>query len=171
MVDEKRESRIRYTAVFAVLLLLYAGCTGFLLYTRLPGIIAASRISEHIELYRNGAEEMAVIEIPRVLYSVSGPAEVTAEIPSYGRDLLHLAAEAALLPPDEEELERGLVSYIPEGVELIGISERAGYIFIDLSKEMETAGERAFEEIRRSIALSFSYEEIVFMIEGVRIGS
>ena len=66
----------------------------------------------------------------------------------------------------EEELRNGLVSYIPEGTKLLGVSEEAGYIFIDLSKEMAGADRRAFEEMKRTLALIEDPVDISFMIEG-----
>ena len=83
-----------------------------------------------------------------------------------GRDDLHLAAEALLMPIRSEELQEGLVSYIPEGTELIGIAEKEGFVFIDLSSEMRGADRRAFEQIERTLRVNEWPCEIHFLIEG-----
>ena len=54
MPEDKRKSRIRYGAVFAILLLLYAAAVSFLVRMRLPAMMDATRIAEHIELYMQG---------------------------------------------------------------------------------------------------------------------
>ncbi len=166
MPEDKRKSRIRYGAVFAILLLLYAAAVSFLVRMRLPAMMDATRIAEHIELYMQGPVPEPSAEVQRLLYSSDGAVVTTSILPSFGRNRLHLAAEAALLPPTEEELAAGLVSYIPEGTELIGISKRADYIYIDLSDEMLGADDRAWEEIRESIALTIDFREMRFMVEG-----
>ena len=60
----------------------------------------------------------------------------------------------------------GLESFVPEDTRLIGIAEKDGYIFIDLSEEMENADERAYRQIEESLDLSLDFRQMIFMIEG-----
>ena len=165
-MDEGKESRIRYRVIFSVLLIILIVLVSVLGYYRIPLIIEKFSLMEHIALYMKGEDEGLSITLPRILYSASGPVKDNVQIPVLNRDTLHLAAEAALLQPDDEDLANGLVSFIPEGTSLIGISEKGGYIYIDLSEEMKDAGKRAYEEIERTIALSYPFNAIRFMIGG-----
>ena len=55
----------------------------------------------------------------------------------------------------------------PEFLHLLATKLRkGGYIYIDLSEEMKDAGKRAYEEIERTIALSYPFKAIRFMIGG-----
>ena len=165
-MENKSESRIRYSVIFTILLIILIIALGVLGYFRIPSIIENLRLREHIELYMRGTDEGVTVVLPRILYSSSGPVEKMATIPVLNRDRLHLSAEAALVPPSDEELANGLISFIPSGTKLIGISEKGGYIYIDLSSEMKGAGEEAYNEIERTLALSTPYESIRFMING-----
>ena len=129
-MDEGKESRIRYRVIFSVLLIILIVLVSVLGYYRLPLIIEKFSLMEHIALYMKGEDEGLSITLPRILYSASGPVKDNVQIPVLNRDTLHLAAEAALLQPDDEDLANGLVSFIPEGTSLIGISEKGGYIYM-----------------------------------------
>lgn len=127
----------------------------------LPRCIQVLRLDEHAAMWRSGKEPMQGAVMPRILESGDGEAIVEVEIPAYGSDMLHLAAEAALAPAPE-----GFSSAVPEGTRLIGAAQSNGYAYIDLSEEMEGAPAEAFDEIRRTIELSLDLKQICFMIEG-----
>ena len=165
-MENKGASRIRYSVIFTILLIILTIAVSIAGYFRIPGLMDYLRLKDHIELYMKGTDEGVTISLPRILYSSSGAVEKMVTIPVLNRDRLHLAAEAALTPPSDEELESGYISFIPEGTALIGISEEGGYIFIDLSAEMRKAPEEAYNEIERTIALSIPYKDIRFMING-----
>ena len=164
MAEEKGKGRIRYTRIFILILAFYTAAMLFLAIPRIPGTLRKLRFQEHVRMYEGNTEEYAVI--PVVLSTSSSFAISERTIERKGRDDLHLAVEALLLDGSGEELEEGLVSYIPDGVRLLGIAEKDGYVFIDLSKEMKDAGRRAFEEVRRTLALSEGPVQVSFMIEG-----
>ena len=51
------------------------------------------------------------------------------EIEIQSRDMLHLSLEALLTGPDEGDLQKGFISYIPKNTELVGVSEAGGTVF------------------------------------------
>ena len=165
MAEEKERGHIRYSRIFVLILIAYTVLMLSLSIPRIPWVMKMYRVQEHAELFMHGHdEEMKSFKV--VLSTSSSYAESERSIESRGRDDLHLALEALLLDESEEELRNGLVSYIPEGTKLLGVSEEAGYIFIDLSKEMAGADRRAFEEMKRTLALIEDPVDISFMIEG-----
>ena len=143
MAEEKERGRIRYTRVFALALAVYTAALLAIAIPRIPGVMEKYRISEHAAMYL-AKDHANPASFTVVLSSSSSFTETERTIERQGRDDLHLAAEALLMPIRSEELQEGLVSYIPEGTELIGIAEKEGFVFIDLSSEMRGADRRAF---------------------------
>ena len=87
----------------------------------ITGVIAASAFK--VELYQ-GEETRAEVEIP---------AEVESKIGFTDKE--HLRIEALLNGIDEENLSKGLVSYIKDGTRLIGLSIKNGIAYVVLSDE------------------------------------
>ena len=167
MTQRNRTSSI-FTA--AVLFIVSIAVSITAVYTWLPYADAKLKIREHYELWRSGKELSEPVISERVLYNAEGSAviseiQMTLSIP----DTLHEAAEAAIAPLSDKERQSGLISYVPENTRLIGISEKDDYIFIDLSEEMESAGEEAYMEIASSLSLSTSFRKLIFMIEGTPV--
>ena len=166
MVKQKRKGDALPKVILAALFALIVASAAAIVAVRLPYVRSYLNLDEHIALWKEGPDQGAMIRVPRVVYKADGEEAVEdVTLPSFGRDILHLSAEAALIPAGE-----GFVSYIPEGTELIGISERDGYIYIDLTDEIRDADRMAFKEIERTLALSVDFIEIRFMINGKLIG-
>ena len=165
MADDKDSKRIRYNRIILLLLIAYTAIMLVLSIPRIPQILDMYRVKEHIDLYLMG-DEMETGTFTVVLSTASGYAESERSIERIGRDDLHLAIEALLLDESEVELASGMISYIPEGTRLRGISASEGYIFVDLSKEMKGADSRAFEEIRRTLVNLEGPVSVSFLIEG-----
>ena len=148
-----------------VLFIILISVSAALIYTCLPEALESVRAVEHYTLWLERDKTPALRSVKRVLYRGDIAVRSAAILPGTA-DNLHLAAEAAIAEPSKAERGAGLVSHVPEGTRLLGIAEKDGYIFIDLSDEMLNADERAFDEIRESIALSHDFRDIFFMIEG-----
>lgn len=165
MADDKGRKGIRYSRIVLLILIIYTAIMLALSIPRIPGIMEMYRVKEHIDLYINGDEaETATFTV--VLSTASGYAESERSIERLGRDDLHLAVEALLLDESSQELAAGMLSYIPEGTRLRGISKADSYVFVDLSREMKGADSRAFEEIRRTLVCLEGPVSVSFLIEG-----
>ena len=158
-MGEKKRAWPLVIMLFLSLVLLVA-----VFFIRLP------YLSGLISSYKNsGNGETITLEIERVLFR-NGEEELSpASIAEWNRDSLHLAAEAALIPPSKEETAAGFISYIPHGTELIGIAERDGYIFINLTDEMKKAPEEAFTAIADTIRNAIQTKAITFLINGEEV--
>lgn len=101
--------------------------------------ISESGINEHYRLYREERDhiETSTIQVP--LYSGNEVSYKARELNTLGRDKLHLMIEALLLPLSDEEISDGFSTAIPEKTKLIGVSEKNGYFFIELSKSFTEA--------------------------------
>ena len=165
MAEEKERGRNRYTRVFALALAVYTAALLAIAIPRIPGVMEKYRIREHAAMYL-AKDHADPASFTVVLSSSSSFTETERTIERQGRDDLHLAAETLLMPIGSDELQEGLVSYIPEGTELIGIAEKEGFIFIDLSSEMRGADRRAFEQIERTLRINEGPCKIHFLIEG-----
>ena len=162
MSGEKGDIRHSSAAVAIILLLIFA--VAVTVRFRLPTIKETLRSEEHIALYRE--EKSASVAYPVFLHSSSSPVltERIIRKPLTGDDL-HLAMEALLLPETEEEISKGLISYIPDGTSLIGIAVCHDYVFIDFSEELENAPDKAFEEIALTAKANTGAKHVCIMIE------
>lgn len=165
MTDNGGRSRIRYLVILGLLAAAYtAGAVAFSIASW-PSFCERYSLGRHLEAYIDDKQDNIQL-IPVVAYSSTFPITVLRTVRASDRDDLHTRIEAVLAEPGEMEKERSLRSWIPEGTELIGASEENGYIFIDLSEEMENAPDIAYEEIGRSLSLWKDYKGIRFMICG-----
>ncbi|MBO8435959.1 MAG: GerMN domain-containing protein [Spirochaetes bacterium] len=149
---------------FLLLLAFTAALSAAVLFIRFPYII--SLVAEYKS---NEADTNATLEIERALFKDGEEVFSPYALKEWGRDTLHLAAEAAIAPVTSKEKAEGLVSYVPKKTRLIGISERDGYIFINLSDEMEKASEEAFKAIEDTIMRAVPSKALRFLIEGEEI--
>lgn len=154
------------TLISIVLFIILIAASSAVIYTRLPYAIDILRIKEHYELWKERPETFSSIDVPRIIYRNGEEFITKIRIEDKGLDELHIAAEAAISPLSQEEIRSGFSSYIPEGTTLIGISEKDGYIFIDLSEEMKKADQDAYKEIESSLRQSLNFRELIVLIEG-----
>ena len=166
MTERNRTSSV-LTA--AVLFIISVAVSGSAIYTWFPYTVERLRITEHYELWKNEAMIEHPIIVERILYRNGEEIKSETALNIEVVDDLHKAIEGAIAPLSEKEKSEGLETYIPEGVRLIGASEKDGYVFIDLSEEMKEAGEEAYKEITATLSLENSYRKFIFMIEGTQI--
>ena len=138
MTERNRTSSV-LTA--AVLFIISVAVSGSAIYTWFPYTVERLRITEHYELWKNEAMIEHPIIVERILYRNSEEIKSETALNIEVVDDLHKAIESAIAPLSEKEKSEGLETYIPEGVRLIGASEKDGYVFIDLSEEMKEAEE------------------------------
>ena len=160
-----KEGHIRYKAIAIVLIILFIAVSVLAIIIRYSDIASQLEIEKHIAMYLD--EKKAEKSFAVCLHSANGPVltERSIRAPLLSDDL-HLAAEAMLLSETQEEIAEGLISYIPEGTELIGIAMKGGYVFADFSDELENAPAEAFEEIEISLQENTGAEHIIIMILG-----
>ena len=169
--DNNKHSRIRYTLIFAILVAIYAIALGVIAYPYAKVNAENADLAKHMRLYREAKSIPASNPMPVCLYSINGPVIVERSIETFGRDSLHSALEAMLLPLSDEEIERGLVSYIPKKTELIGVTDRNGYIFAEFSNELmfSSSLDRAIDQIERTIKETIDPQGITIISDGLEI--
>ncbi len=163
MANSRRNSGAFAGTVLSIILITVSAAV---IYARLPYVATILRLDEHAALWKSYRESEKSITKTRILYRDGEAFTAAASVPAAVSDELHRAAEAAITPVTETEREMGLESFVPEDTRLIGIAEKDGYIFIDLSEEMENADERAYRQIEESLDLSLDFRQMIFMIEG-----
>lgn len=161
----ERDGHIRYKAIAAVLIVLFIALSVLAIIFRLPCIASELDTERHIAMYLE--EKNAEKCFPIYLHSANGPVrtERSISIPLLSDDL-HLAAETLLLPETKDDISNGLISYIPDGTELIGISMKGGYLFADFTEELEDAPAEAFDEIVLTLFENTGADHIRILING-----
>ena len=131
-----KHSGIRYQLIFSILLAVYTAALVYFAYPFAIENLSDLKAKEHFDLYM---EERSLIDFstfPIFLYSNEGIVSKEREIEIQNRDNLHLALESLLIGPDDEDLENGIISYIPKNTELVGVSEANGTIFAEFSDKL-----------------------------------
>ncbi len=163
MSDGKR----RGAAILAfILLALTLSASAAVIYIRPPYALQVTQFIRHIALWEAGPSDTDIVMIPRILYMDGKETVSEIGIMSHDRDMLHIAAEAALAPLTDKEISEGLETMIPEDMKLIGISGNDGYIFMDLSGN---PGEEARAQIAATLSLSGDLREIHFLENGTPV--
>ena len=165
MLMSRSRGHIRYTLIEIVLILLFASAAVAAVFFRGSFTAEYLQLERHRALYEE--EKNATSSFYVCLHSSEGPVMTERSIPRpLISDDLHLAVEALLLDESSSEIAEGLISYIPEGTRLSGISEMDGDVFADFSSELEGAPEEAFEEIILTLRENTGNENVRIMISG-----
>ena len=159
LTDEERRRNRFPLRFFIISIVSYIAFFLVLWFSFTPEIKANFEEHAYIERYqRYRARESAVypMDMKIILIGEDGLTEVERTIPNLGRDQLHLRLEALLMPLSEEEEEKGLYSAIPEGTELIGVSQKGKVILVELSDEFLKSRdmEAASAQIRKTLSIA-----------------
>lgn len=152
--ESVKNTRIRYALIFSILLAVYITALIFIGLPFAKNNINSSNIKEHYALYKKTKKTNPDwIASTVYLQGVNGAVKTERWIEDIGEESLKSALESLLLPLSDDEVKRGLVSYIPKGTELIGVSESDGYIFVDFSDEILLSSniDKAVEQIEMTI--------------------
>ena len=168
VIMEKKDLHIRY---WVVTVLSYAAF--FLaLFFLLRGTIRTNFVSGG---YRETAEEFIAMrnrtEYEKkdvALWSADGIVISEKEMEKSLSDDTHVLLEALLEGPGPDELSKGLITYIPEGTRLIGVTERDNMYFVALSKDfLDTPDKnRAFEQIKTTLASGRPGIRVALIVDG-----
>lgn len=169
--NNKQHSPIRYTLIFALLVIAY---TILLTIVAIPYVrinIENEDLSRHIAIYKEMLEKDDSTNAKAILFGIDGPVMVERSINEQGRDRLHIALEAMLLPLSEDEIEKGLVSYIPRKTKLLGVTESNGYVFAEFSNNLMFSSDldKAIEQIEATIEANTNTQGIVIISDGITI--
>ena len=159
---EKNGTRIRYLLVLYILLAVYIVAMAVILGGRIRSNAEEAGFRAHAEAWLNKENMFSSTEVQCVLYSSKGPVATARTYVPGRKDELHYSLESLLSPISDEELRRGLISYIPEGTKLEGVSYRDGYAFVVLSEEFlsSTSVEKALEQIKMTLSLHKETESL-----------
>lgn len=169
--DTKQHSRIRYTLIFAILVIVYTITLAIVAipYARIN--IEDANLKNHIAIYKELLERDEKSKASIVLFGIDGPVEVEREIETQGRDSLHIALEAILLPLSDDELGKGLISYIPKKTKLIGVTESNGFVFAEFSNNLMFSSDldKAIDQIESTIKANSRTQGISIISDGIII--
>ena len=128
---EKEKGHFRYLLIMYIMLIPVIVSLFFLFRSDIKSNIEASGIIRHYAIWK---EERSNTDSTYsvALYNNSNIILVNRTIPRKA-DNLHSAVEALLMTLSDDETAAGLVSFIPQGTKLIGISEEMGFFYVKLS--------------------------------------
>lgn len=157
-----KNSRVRYLLVFSFLLCIYIAILAFYSYPIFIDNLSEMDFEYHYNKYIEEKISKPATEVEVTLYDISGEKTMIKTLEILERDSLHLILEALLEGPTEEDLENGIISYIPAGTELIGVTEVNGIVFAQFSEELLSSPkpELAYKQIETSILQSGEYREV-----------
>lgn len=163
-----KHSGTRYQLIFTILLVVYAGILVYFAFPKASENIKSLGIKEHFEQYIKERTTKEYETIPIFLYSINGQVMAEREIEIQSRDMLHLSLEALLTGPDEGDLQKGFISYIPKNTELVGVSEAGGTVFAEFSKEIINSRNPAlaYNQIENTIRASVTCKDIYIIADG-----
>lgn len=152
--DSTKHTRIRYSLIFSILLVLYIGALIFIGLPFAKRNILSSNLKEHVILYKETKRKNPEWVSANVyLHGINGIVETERWTEDLGDDSIKSALECLLLPLSDDEIKNGLVSYIPKNTKLIGVSESDGYVFVDLSNDILFSSniDKAIDQIEMTI--------------------
>ena len=164
--DSVKHTRIRYTLIFSILLILYIGVLVFIGLPFAKNSILSSNLQEHIVLYKEMKRKNPDwISSNVYLHGINGIVKTERWTEDLGEDSIKSALECLLLPLSDDEIKKGLVSYIPKNTKLIGVSESDGYVFVDFSQDILSSSnlKKAIDQIEMTIK-SVSNPEGIYII-------
>lgn len=163
----EKHSRIRYALVFAILTLIYVCMLSIVAYPYAVKNIETSNIKEHIDAYKAQKSKDTWTTVISCLYGINGPVNVERSIEAKGSNLLHTIIEAMLMPLSDEEIENGLLTYIPKKTELIGATESDNHIFVELSNDLLFSSNlnRAIEQIELTLETTMNPTAIYIIVD------
>ena len=166
-----KHSGIRYQLIFSILLAAYIAVLVYFAYPFAIENLSDLKAREHLELYLEEKTSVNFSVFPIFLYSNEGLVSKEREIEIQNRDNLHLALESLLTGPNNEDLENGIISYIPKNTELIGVSEANGTIFAEFSTQLlgSRNPEMAYIQFEKTINASHQCKEIYIIVDGAII--
>ena len=169
--DDNKHIQIRYNLIFAILLIIYTLALAFISYPYIAKNVENANLGMHFSLYMEQKKKSDFVSRDVFLYSINGTSKTNRSVNSRGSDSLHTALEALLLPLSDEELERGLVSYIPRKTKLIGVTNISGYVFAEFSNDLmfSTNLDRAIMQIESTIKEIVDTQGIILISDGVEI--
>lgn len=123
----------------------------------------------YIEAYRRYVETISTAPtevFPVFLFSKDGPVLCYREIETGFKDNLHLTLEALLLPSEDVELGEGLISFIPEGTKLVGVSRKGKLVVAAFSHELLSSPdiEKAIEQIEKTLSVQEDNLRVAIMV-------
>ena len=148
--------RANWIGGLMLLLLLYLIMLGALLYFFAPGIKENFEKGAYIERfcrYIDREKDKGDVTYKVAFYSPYESVMRNASVEKKPTDEIHLSLEALLKGPGEEEIKEGLVSYIPKGTSLVGVTIEDGIAFVDLSEEIKESEDlkKAYEQVSRTV--------------------
>lgn len=157
-----RHSGIRYQLIFTIILIIYASALAYLAYPIAKGNLEELNVIKHYDRYIEEKHSKEFETFMVFLHTNNGLVSIERSIEVNARDLLHLALEALLLGPSEEDLKKGIITYIPKDTELVGVSESNGSIFVEFSKEILDSRnpDAAYSQIESTIRHSMTCKDI-----------
>ena len=166
-----KHSGIRYQLIFSILLLIYTAVLVYFAYPFAIENLEDLKAREHFEMYIAEKSSIDFSSFQIFLYSNEGIVSKNREIEIQNRDMLHLSLEALLTGSDEEDLENGIISYIPKNTELVGVSVANGTIFAEFTDKLLDSRnpELAYIQIEETIKASYQCKEIYIIVDGAII--
>ncbi len=171
--ESNKHTRVRYTLIFAILVVIYSVLLCFIAYPYAKTNISNAKIAEHIELYKQSKAKPIPSSIDVCLYNINGPIVVAKEAEPFTHDDLHNVLEALLLPLNDAEIGKGIISYIPSKTKLVGVTNSNGYIFAEFSNDLIFSSDinKAIDQIERTIGLATDFQKISIISDGVIINT